>query len=186
MAKAPVPVSRVRSLRATRLTDGPGGVKRSRATRRGRGKRFPRSPREAQDYGKRRRTGRRGPSSVLLESGRRDLNPRPQRPERCALPSCATSRGASSVAIRRPVGQVSRSRRRGLGRGAARAAWPRAGTRTGTARTCWSRGRARCAAPPDPSAIRPLHQPARHRAVRDQRADQRQAAPGRRACARPP
>ncbi len=25
-------------------------------------------------------------------SGRRDLNPRPQRPERCALPSCATSR----------------------------------------------------------------------------------------------
>ena len=25
-------------------------------------------------------------------SGRRDLNPRPQRPERCALPNCATSR----------------------------------------------------------------------------------------------
>ena len=28
------------------------------------------------------------------QSGRRDLNPRPQRPERCALPSCATSRRA--------------------------------------------------------------------------------------------
>ena len=27
-------------------------------------------------------------------SGRRDLNPRPQRPERCALPNCATSRRA--------------------------------------------------------------------------------------------
>src|ERR687891_251848 len=30
-------------------------------------------------------------------SGRRDLNPRPQRPERCALPSCATSRLAQPV-----------------------------------------------------------------------------------------
>ena len=41
-----------------------------------------------------------------LESGRRDLNPRPQRPERCALPSCATSRGPQSVASRTPVGQA--------------------------------------------------------------------------------
>ena len=40
-------------------------------------------------------TGRGGPEPAptpLLWSGRRDLNPRPQRPERCALPSCATSR----------------------------------------------------------------------------------------------
>jgi hypothetical protein len=34
------------------------------------------------------------PDLRLLQSGRRDLNPRPQRPERCALPSCATSRRA--------------------------------------------------------------------------------------------
>src|SRR5690606_23854061 len=33
-----------------------------------------------------------GPDLVFLLSGRWDLNPRPQRPERCALPSCATSR----------------------------------------------------------------------------------------------
>src|SRR5918996_884632 len=34
-------------------------------------------------------------------SGRRDLNPRPQRPERCALPSCATSRRAQRA--HRPI-----------------------------------------------------------------------------------
>jgi hypothetical protein len=34
-----------------------------------------------------------GPDLRSYQSGRRDLNPRPQRPERCALPSCATSRG---------------------------------------------------------------------------------------------
>ena len=33
-------------------------------------------------------------------SGRRDLNPRPQRPERCALPSCATSRRQEPVTAR--------------------------------------------------------------------------------------
>ena len=32
------------------------------------------------------------PDLRRYQSGRRDLNPRPQRPERCALPSCATSR----------------------------------------------------------------------------------------------
>ena len=36
--------------------------------------------------------GHIGPDLHLSWSGRRDLNPRPQRPERCALPSCATSR----------------------------------------------------------------------------------------------
>ena len=35
-------------------------------------------------------------ASLLSVSGRRDLNPRPQRPERCALPSCATSRARQS------------------------------------------------------------------------------------------
>ncbi len=33
-----------------------------------------------------------GHTPGLLESGRRDLNPRPLRPERSALPNCATSR----------------------------------------------------------------------------------------------
>ena len=33
----------------------------------------------------------------------------------------------------------------------ARGSWPPAGTRTGTARTCWSRGPARCAGPSRPS-----------------------------------
>jgi integrase len=37
-------------------------------------------------------TGKWPLTSASSESGRRDLNPRPQRPERCALPSCATSR----------------------------------------------------------------------------------------------
>ena len=41
------------------------------------------------------------PDQHLYPSGRRDLNPRPQRPERCALPSCATSR-APDVTRRRP------------------------------------------------------------------------------------
>src|SRR3954451_11118147 len=34
---------------------------------------------------------------VVPGSGRRDLNPRPQRPERCALPNCATSRRERTV-----------------------------------------------------------------------------------------
>jgi hypothetical protein len=38
------------------------------------------------------------PQPASLGSGRRDLNPRPQRPERCALPSCATSRGGKHKA----------------------------------------------------------------------------------------
>ena len=33
------------------------------------------------------------PDLVFLWSGRPDSNRRPQRPERCALPNCATSRG---------------------------------------------------------------------------------------------
>src|SRR5437773_2902484 len=37
------------------------------------------------------------PDLRFSQSGRRDLNPRPQRPERCALPSCATSRRKESV-----------------------------------------------------------------------------------------
>jgi TfoX/Sxy family transcriptional regulator of competence genes len=35
---------------------------------------------------------RRRPDQTKGWSGRRDLNPRPHRPERCALPSCATPR----------------------------------------------------------------------------------------------
>ncbi len=84
----------------------------------------------------RERAGRSPPSCPLLWSGRRDLNPRPQRPERCALPSCATSR-----AVRQSSGSP-RSAGPG-GRARAPAAWPRAGRRTGTARTCSSRGLAR-------------------------------------------
>src|SRR5436309_12200770 len=43
------------------------------------------------------------PRRTVSRSGRRDLHPRPQRPERCALPSCATSR-ARSVAAQAPPG----------------------------------------------------------------------------------
>ena len=35
---------------------------------------------------------REGLNRLLKKSGREDLNLRPQRPERCALPSCATPR----------------------------------------------------------------------------------------------
>ncbi len=41
---------------------------------------------------KKARRPRKAPDQPFRPSGRRDLNPRPQRPERCALPSCATSR----------------------------------------------------------------------------------------------
>jgi hypothetical protein len=42
------------------------------------------------------------PSDLLFSlSGRRDLNPRPQRPERCALPSCATSRNHQPTSAER-------------------------------------------------------------------------------------
>ncbi len=56
-------------------------------------------------------------------SGRRDLNPRPQRPERCALTSCATPRrtpyyNGNAEARKRDEEAVGRSRSRGhpLGR----------------------------------------------------------------------
>src|SRR5205807_7974329 len=51
-------------------------------------------------------------------SGRPDLNRGPHRPERCALPGCATPRmgsgSHSSAAGRRADGDVRRHRRRGL------------------------------------------------------------------------
>ena len=37
------------------------------------------------------------PNSIRFTSGRRELNPRPLRPERSALPSCATARSGTSA-----------------------------------------------------------------------------------------
>jgi hypothetical protein len=68
-------------------------------------------------------------------SGRRDSNPRPQRPERCALPSCATSRWSDATAASRP--SIRPAGRHSLRLG------PRAGrSRAGTTR------RGRCRRPP--------------------------------------
>src|SRR5438874_11537426 len=81
-AGAPSPARSFASVTARRasLAEGPGGVK-DRA-----------SP------AVRRRNATRPPEGGLVAapwlrwSGREDLNLRPQRPERCALPSCATPR----------------------------------------------------------------------------------------------
>ena len=71
-------------------------------------------------------------------SGWRDLNPRPLRPERSALPSCATPRW-SPASLAEPGRMVSPP---------ASAGWPRAGRRTGPARTATYRGlRTRAAGP---------------------------------------
>ena len=43
-------------------------------------------------------------------SGRRDLNPGPHRPERCALPDCATPRGRMPINYNGPGGSLQESR----------------------------------------------------------------------------
>src|SRR3954471_19443036 len=42
-------------------------------------------------------SARQAPAGAFLQSGRPDLNRGPHRPERCALPGCATPRSAASI-----------------------------------------------------------------------------------------
>jgi hypothetical protein len=57
----------------------------------------------------------RGPSRRMDQSGRPDLNRGPHRPERCALPGCATPRSSSSITQVRGAASTGRDRR-GTGR----------------------------------------------------------------------
>ena len=122
-------------------------------------------------------------------SGWRDLNPRPLRPERSALPSCATPRWSPAS-----LAEARRACRPALqpvsGRRPASAGWPRAGRRNAPARTATCPARRRRAASdraarPRPVDREPLGLPPGQVAVGHQCPDAAARTAARRGCGRP-